>query len=262
MLERDLTVVGTMSAQIERSLGQRIVSGDFRPGDTLPIESELCEIYGVSRTTVREAVKRLAAKRLVDVSPKIGTRVLPFADWNLLDRDVLTWRLNAQFDSKIVEDIFEMRLCFEPRASALAARDGTAEDHAAIARHCDDLAAAYAENLAPRLASEAALEFHLAVINASRNGLFVTIGNAIKSALRVSSDMLQRKAARPSEDIELHARVCRAILGRRPAQAARAMEELLIASRVRLLPLTVDSDAVIPTPTAVRTAGRSRRQVG
>jgi DNA-binding FadR family transcriptional regulator len=56
------------------------------------------------------------------VTPKIGTRVLPFSDRNLLDRDVLAWRLNAQFDSKIVEDIFEMRICFEPRASFLAAR--------------------------------------------------------------------------------------------------------------------------------------------
>ena len=65
---------------------------------------------------IREAVKDLSAKRLIEVSPKVGTRVLPFADWNLLDRDVLAWRLNAQFDAKIVQDIFEMRLCFEPRA--------------------------------------------------------------------------------------------------------------------------------------------------
>jgi hypothetical protein len=41
---------------------------------------------------------------------------------------VLSWRLNAQFDAKIVEDIYEMRQCFEPRACYLAARDGTAED--------------------------------------------------------------------------------------------------------------------------------------
>ena len=238
MLEREVNSVGTMSAQIERSLGTRIISGEFAPGDALPIEGELCDVYGVSRTTIREAVKRLAAKRLVDVSPKIGTRVLPFADWNLLDRDVLAWRLNAQFDRKIVEDIFEMRLCFEPRASFLAAREGTTEDHAQIDRHCRDLAMAYAENSAPRDVSEAALEFHLAVINASRNGLFLTIGSAIKSALRASSEMLQKNAARPSEDIALHERVCAAIVGRRAEEAAIAMEALLMASRARLLPLT------------------------
>lgn len=239
MLERELTAVGTMAAQIERSLGARIVSGEFRPGEPLPIESELCDIYGVSRTTVREAVKGLAAKRLVDVSPKVGTRVLPFAEWNLLDRDVLTWRLSAQFDRKIVEDIFEMRLCFEPRASFLAALDGTAEDHARVARHCADLEAACRDGSASRAVSEAALEFHMAVINASRNGLFVTMGAAIKSALRVSSDILHRQAARPSEDSALHGCICRAILRRDGPAAADAMERLLLVARARMLPLTV-----------------------
>lgn len=239
MLERDVISVGTMSAQVERSLGMRIVAGEFRPGDSLPIESDLCETYGVSRTTIREAMKRLAAKRLVDVSPKIGTRVLPFADWNLLDRDVLTWRLNAQFDRKIVEDIFEMRLCFEPRASFLAARDGTAENHEQIARHCSDLATAYAENAASKDVAEAALEFHLAIINASQNALFLTIGAAIKSVLRAASEMQQKNAMEAGEDIELHEAVCSAIVARKPREAARAMEELLSASRANLLPLAI-----------------------
>jgi DNA-binding FadR family transcriptional regulator len=238
MLEREMLPVGTMTAQIARSLGTRIVSGEFLPGASLPVEAELCQIYGVSRTVIREAVKNLAAKRLIDVSPKIGTRVLPFSDWNLLDRDVLAWRLAAQFDEEIVSDIFEMRLCFEPRAAFRAARDGTADDHRQIRRHFDDLAAAYGETIEPRLASEAALEFHLAVINASHNGLFVTIGSAIKSVLRASSEMLQRHAARPSENLKLHEAVCRSILDRQAEAAARDMELLLVESRAWLLPFT------------------------
>lgn len=236
MLERDLTVVGTMSAQIERSLGMRIVAGEFPPGTTLPIEGELCEVYGVSRTVVREAVKALASKRLVEVSPRVGTRVLPFGDWNLLDRDVLAWRLAAQFDGKILEDIFEMRLCFEPRAAFLAARDGTEEEHATIRRHCGDIAEAHAQGLPPRIAAEAALSFHLAVINASRNGLFITIGSAVKSALRLSFDRENGEAADPAENIALHQAVAEAIAKRRPEQAAQAMESLLLAWRRRLLP--------------------------
>jgi GntR family galactonate operon transcriptional repressor len=262
MLERYVISVGTMSAQVELSLGMRVVSGEFRPGDSLPIESELCETYGVSRTTIREAVKRLAAKRLVDVSPKIGTRVLPFADWNLLDRDVLTWRLNAQFDRKIVEDIFEMRLCFEPRASFLAARDGTVKDHDQIVRHCNDLAAAYASNSEDRDVSEAALEFHLAVINASQNGMFLTIGSAIKSVLRASSEMLQKQAARPSEDVELHENIASAIVSRKPREASRAMEQLLIASRERVLPLTIRATVIDPVASGVMPAARSAPRKG
>ena len=244
MLERDAGAAGTMSSRIEKSLGMRIVSGEFRPLDTLPVESELCEIYGVSRTTIREAVKGLAAKRLVDVSPKVGTRIRAFAEWNLLDRDVLEWRLNAQFDSKIVEDIFEMRLCFEPRASFLAAQHGSAEDHAQIGRHVDDLQAAHAESLAPQIASEAALEFYLAVIRASQNGLFLTIGSAIKTALRVSSEMVQKQVGHAGDDTGLHRRVAEAIAARRATAAARAMTELLVASRARVLPLAVSSGHV------------------
>lgn len=239
MFERELIPIGTMSAQIAALLGARIVGGEFRPGDTLPVEAELCRAYGVSRTVVREAVKNLSAKRLIEVSPKVGTRVLPFAEWSLLDRDVLTWRLSAQFDAKIVADIFEMRLCLEPRASHLAARDGTAEDFAAVEYHYRELAQAFESNLAIEATAQAELAFHLAVIQASHNGLFVTVGSTLKSALRVSSQMLQRHAIRPAESLAAHDAVRAAILARDPERASRAMERLLRAARDRLLPLAV-----------------------
>ena len=239
MLERELVPIGTMSAQIAALLGTRIVGGEFRPGDTLPVESDLCQLYGVSRTVIREAVKNLSAKRLIDVSPKVGTRVLPFADWNLLDRDVLTWRLSAQFDAKIIEDIFEMRLCLEPRASYLAARDGTADDLQAIEHHYRELKDAFDSNLTIEATSQADLAFHLAVIHASHNGLFITVGGALKSALRVSSQMLQRHATRPAEDLAAHDAVRKAIAARASRQAAQAMERLLLAARDRVLPLAV-----------------------
>lgn len=242
MFERE-PIVGTMSAQVAKLLGMRIVSGEFRPADALPIEEELCAAYGVSRTTVREAVKQLAGKRLVEVSPKIGTRVLPFADWNLLDRDVLAWRLHAQFDSKIVQDIYEMRLCFEPRAAALAAQDGTREDHHLLERRYHELISAYESPAELRLAAEADLEFHLTIINMSRNGMFITIGNSIKAALRVSAEMLQRDSERLSEDLVLHEAVVKAVLARKPEAASRAMARLLTASRDRVLAYTVKAAA-------------------
>jgi DNA-binding FadR family transcriptional regulator len=246
MFERE-PIVGTMTAQVARIVGMRIVSGEFAPGDLLPVESELCSEYQVSRTTVREAIKQLTGKRLIEVSPKIGTRVLPFSDWNLLDRDVLAWRLNAQFDSKIVEDIFEMRICFEPRASFLAARHGSDEGLQLIDRRYRELASAYASPSAQsdvRASVEAVLEFHMAIITMSQNGMFITIGSAIKAALRVSSEMLHRQAAKPSEDIELHDAVRREIVARRPEAASAAMTRLLAASRERMLRYTISPKAL------------------
>ncbi len=237
MFERE-PVVGTMSSQVARIIGTKIVGGEYEPGDSLPIEGDLCTQFGVSRTTVREAIKHLAGKRLIDVQPKIGTRVLPFNDWNLLDREVLAWRLNAQFDSKIVEDIFEMRLCFEPRASYLAARSGSSDDHRLIEKRFTKLASIVQAGNDIRLAAQADLEFHMTIINLSKNGMFITIGSAIKAAMRVSSEMLQRHAAHPSEDLALYDDVTNRIVSREPEAAADAMTRLLKASLARVLPIT------------------------
>lgn len=237
MFERE-QVVGTMSSQVARILGMRIVGGTYKPGETLPVEGDLCAQFGVSRTTIREAIKNLAGKRLIDVQPKIGTRVLAFSDWNLLDRDVLTWRLQAQFDSKIIEDIFEMRLCFEPRASLLAARHGSAEDLRLIERRYAKLASVVQSGNDVKLTAQADLDFHLTIINLSQNGMFITIGSAIKTALRVSSEMLVRHASRPSEDLALYDDVRRNIVEHQPEAAAEAMIRLLEASRTRVLALT------------------------
>lgn len=237
MFERE-PVVGTMSSQVARIIGTKIVGGEYQPGDALPIEGELCTQFGVSRTTVREAIKHLAGKRLIDVQPKIGTRVLPFSDWNLLDREVLAWRLQAQFDSKIVEDIFEMRLCFEPRASYLAARSGSSDDHRLIEKRYTKLASIVQAGNDIRLAAQADLEFHMTIINLSQNGMFITIGAAIKAAMRVSSEMLQRYASHPSDDLALYDDVRQRIVRREADAAADAMTRLLKASLARVLPIT------------------------
>jgi DNA-binding FadR family transcriptional regulator len=235
MFERE-PVIGTMSAQVARILGTRIVGGQYQPGDTLPIESDLCAQFGVSRTTIREAIKSLAGKRLIDVQPKVGTRVLPFADWNLLDREVLTWRLQTQFDAKIVEDIFEMRLCFEPRACYLAAENCSAEDLRVITRKFEKLKQTILNRDEWQIAAQAELDFHITVINLSRNGMFVTIGSAIKAALRVSSEVLLKNAVLPEDYLDLYGKVLTCITDRQPEQAEAAMSVLLKSSRARVLP--------------------------
>ena len=245
MFERNSSV-STMSAQVARIIGTRVVSGEFRPGDSLPIESELCQAYGVSRSTIREAVKNLSAKRLIEVSPKIGTRVLPFASWNLLDPDVLSWRLNAQFDNRIVEDLYEMRQCFEPRACYLAARDGTPEDLERIRRCLADMMSMLQT---PALAAAAETEFHLSIIAATHNGLFVTIGGAVKTALRVSFALTQKSPGRPAMEMEPYEAVLGAILARRGDAAADAMRRLLELSRLRVL------TALDTQPSVVKIAG-------
>jgi len=81
-----------LHGHVIRELGKRIVVGDLRPGDVLPREENLAESMDVSRTALREALKVLSAKGLIESRPRVGTRVRATHFWNQLDADVLSWR--------------------------------------------------------------------------------------------------------------------------------------------------------------------------
>ena len=72
-------------------LGRAVASGHFPIGATLPMENQLGERVGVSRTVIREAVKVLTAKGVLKTARRYGTVVNPLDDWNLLDADIVSW---------------------------------------------------------------------------------------------------------------------------------------------------------------------------
>src|SRR5437868_5453416 len=94
---------------VVHEVGVRIIRGDLRAGEPLPNEDELGAELAVSRTVLREAIKVLAAKRLVQSRPKTGTRVLARSEWNLLDPDVLAWQFEAGLTPKFLQDTLELR---------------------------------------------------------------------------------------------------------------------------------------------------------
>src|SRR4029453_10155921 len=117
-----------LHGEVVHLIGLQIMSGELKPGDPLPPEDELTSNLAVSRTVLREAVRVLAAKGLVDARPKIGTRVRARADWNILDPDVLSWRAEASNDSRLYEETTEVRLAIEPLAARLAATRATEDE--------------------------------------------------------------------------------------------------------------------------------------
>ena len=84
------------SDQLVHDVGKKIVTGELIPGEVLPKVEELCEIYGVSRTVVREAFKGLATLGLVRSNQRSGTSVLPRSDWQWWNIDILTWLLEDE----------------------------------------------------------------------------------------------------------------------------------------------------------------------
>lgn len=213
-----------LCGQVIQDLGRRIVRGDVRPGETLPQEPALCEQMGVSRTVVREAVKALAGKGLVDSRPKRGTIVQPSRTWNLLDIDVLQWRSEIDPDGQHLMHLTELRQTIEPVAAAMAARRGSDDEIASITQACDAMQDSV-DSVEAFL--DADLRFHVEVLHASGNPFFAPIANVVSSALLSSLRVTNRKPEDNATSVPLHRRVVSAIEARDPAGAEAAMKQLL-----------------------------------
>jgi DNA-binding FadR family transcriptional regulator len=167
--------------QVLNAIGSRIISGELSPGDVLPKEDTLSEQYGVSRTVIREAVKGLAARGLVESRPKVGTIIRPRGDWQMLDPSVLEWVASSKPDNEFMLSLAEVRQAIEPPMSALAARNATDEDIAQIQTAYEGLEAV--EENDEEAWARADLEFHTRIVGACHNEFLAYIVRAIRKPL-------------------------------------------------------------------------------
>ena len=184
-------------SQVAAKLGQEIVAGVFPPGTLLPNAAKMCARFSVSRTALREAYSILSAKALIVARPKIGTRVRPKSDWNLLDSEVLAWHLQATPNEHLVDDLFVLRQMVEPPAAALAA---SLHSHATI----DRIAEAYGRMEQFKSGAGdligADLDFHMAILEATHNGFLAALGGLIHTALECTFRLSWQGAARIQDD--------------------------------------------------------------
>jgi DNA-binding FadR family transcriptional regulator len=180
-------------------LGLAIVRGDFPQGEVMPSEFKLCEMLGVSRTAMREAIRGLVAKGLVESRSKIGTRVRSSENWNHLDADVLRWQLEVADTDTYLRKMFQLREATEPAASSIAARFATPDDHERITAAFAEMVAAGADN---RLWVEADLKFHKAIYLATHNEFFWPIGQLFDIALKEMFSIAARGSHRPRAIVE------------------------------------------------------------
>ena len=117
-----------IQGRVINSLGESIVRGLYPQGSLLPRESELMRSFDASRTSIREVIKVLSAKGLMETRQKIGTRVLERGNWNTFDTDVLLWHPFDNTDHDILRDLIEMRQLVEPPAARFAATRATLDD--------------------------------------------------------------------------------------------------------------------------------------
>jgi DNA-binding FadR family transcriptional regulator len=221
----------SLHGQVVHELGARIAGGHYAPGTVLPNEEELGVELGVSRTALREAIKVLAAKGLLESRPRIGTRVREQSSWNQLDPDVLTWRCRKTPDAAFLEELTEMREIIEPAAAQLAARHRSPAQMAAMDKALK--AMTDAENLDQWVKAD--LAFHRAILDASGNTLLRPLATLIGSALESLLGLSARKAEDFRIGLPQHVRVRDAIHVKDTSAALNAMVRLLEDSRQRLL---------------------------
>ena len=176
-------------------------------------ENDLCLKLKVSRSVLRESVKVLASKGLLEVRPKVGIRVRPRSEWNLLDPELLVWQFEAGMDDQLLRNLVEVRLIVETGASGLAAMRATSEEIAWLG----DCYREMKLNVDDREAYNAAdLRFHTAVFAACHNPLLERMTSTLRTGLAVT----QRVTSKLHADVglPLHEAVVNAVSERNPGR--------------------------------------------
>ena len=216
-------------------MGRMIVQGHFAPGSLLPREQQLMAQFSLSRTTLREALKVVAAKGLVEMIQKTGTRVRPRSNWNIFDADVLMWHGRDGLDEQQLGDLLELRQIIEPSAARLAATRASIGGLARIQNAFTRMQQAAGDMVAY---SEVDATFHLAVIAATGNEMLERLSHILSAFLRLSfliqQDTFERGENTVAEDLAIHRRIVEAIANGNGAAAELAMTNVVTNGKLSL----------------------------
>lgn len=214
-----LTRDATLAQRVEQELERLILESRLGPGDRLPSERELAAQFGVSRTVVREAVRALAAKKLVDVNVGRGTVVrAPSAESAAESMKLL---LMMQAGDAGVEKVSEVRHIIENEIAALAAARRTDDDLRSLAailqearQHLD----------APEVYITSDVAFHAALARATQNELFLVILDSIVEVMIEVRLLTLRVPGITSLALSYHERLFDAVEAGDPEAARMAMD--------------------------------------
>lgn len=206
-------------------LGRRIVGGEFPEGEVLPNEDDLIARFQISRTTFREAMKSLASKGLVEIRPKIGTRVRSRNQWHQTDPDIMVWQFETGPSPEFLEALIDIRRVLEPAAAARAARRATPEDLLALRTAFEDMCISASDPVGYARADQA---FHAAVFAASGNMLLRRMIDVVAIGIYGNQVLSPRNIVEGQRrSLPWHEDVISAIEARDPEAAAIAVHRLL-----------------------------------
>ncbi|MEZ8238397.1 FadR/GntR family transcriptional regulator [Vibrio splendidus] len=200
----------SLHVQVAREIARGILSGDLPQGSIIPGEMALCEQFGISRTALREAVKLLTSKGLLESRPKIGTRVVDRAYWNFLDPQLIEWMDGLTDVDQFCSQFLGLRRAIEPEACALAAKFATAEQRIELSEIFQKMVEVdEAEVFDQERWTDIDTRFHSLIFNATGNDFYLPFGNILTTMF---VNFIVHSSEEGSTCINEHRRIYEAIM--------------------------------------------------
>lgn len=206
--------------QVGEAIKQKILSGEWKPGDKLPAEAEIAQFYGVNRLSVRMALQKLIALGIVETRVGEGSFIREFSFYPVLSEMADFIDYGGRMD-----DVREIRFLIE-RASALKAAENVDEESAAalsraLELYCDSYDGYNRVRDVETWQSfvEADLALHIQIVRMSQNQLYLEIYQMIQKLISLHiTSLIQERISSPNTDQtyykELHVQLCQAIISR------------------------------------------------
>jgi len=217
-----------LSTRVTEEMLEAIVSGRFKPGDRLPSEREMGDEFGVSRSVIREAVRSLHAKGVVDVSPGRGARISEVSSSRVTEALELYLRGAQSQEILLPEHIAEVRETLETRLVEIACERASDEDIKGIMRTHERLSRA----TDPETAALHDAEFHRRLAVATHNALYLTLIESINATMRTIRVNSFKVEGRLATAIEEHDAVLKAVQARHAVASRAAMTRHLLDSKL------------------------------
>ena len=214
----------TLSQEIEQKIEQAILAKQFQPGEKLPTEKELCEMFGVSRTALREALQMLSSRGLIYVKKGSGIYVEDYSASNAMRPMQMYLELN--FDRNYLRHIVQVRKMLEPQVAGLAALCRTEEDIAAFHKNQEDLIKCPVTDY--KREGELDRDFHIILAKATQNPMVPMIVEPIFQVMPRIKLLVYKVVKKAKEAaLDYHALIAEAVIEQDEQRAVRLMKEHL-----------------------------------
>ena len=227
-----------LGSQVEDALFAYILNEPVEVGQKIPNEFELAEQFGVGRSTIREAVKGLVSRGILEVRRGSGTYVVSTSS---LEEDPLGLS-KFQDKYKLALELFDVRLMLEPEIAALACEYASDEEREQLKKLCDEVEELY---LTGKNHIKKDVEFHTYIAKCSRNRVVETLIPVINPAVTTFANLTHHMLM--NETIESHRAVTDAILARDAVGAKCAMIMHLTYNRQMIMKLLKENTSDVLT---------------